>query len=133
MTPPSELPVDLAPVVAEVAAAFDRYEAALVVNDRAVLDELFWASPLTVRFGIADQQSGHQEVARWRATQGPLPGRTLADTRIVTFGEDLAVATTTFSYPGRPALGRQTQVWVRTAPGWRIASAHVSEVPTDAR
>ncbi|MFY8043480.1 MAG: AtzH-like domain-containing protein, partial [Rhodoferax sp.] len=31
--------------VAEVQAAFDRYEQALVTNDVQVLDELFWRSP----------------------------------------------------------------------------------------
>ena len=38
-------------VLAEVRAAFARYEAALVSNDVAVLDELFWRSPLTLRYG----------------------------------------------------------------------------------
>jgi hypothetical protein len=31
-------------VLAEVSTAFDRYEQALVTNDVAVLDELFWNS-----------------------------------------------------------------------------------------
>ena len=31
--------------LAEVTAAFERYEVALVTNDVAVLDELFWDSP----------------------------------------------------------------------------------------
>lgn len=31
--------------LAEVTAAFERYETALVTNDVAVLDELFWDSP----------------------------------------------------------------------------------------
>ncbi|MGB7798727.1 MAG: AtzH-like domain-containing protein [Pseudonocardiaceae bacterium] len=37
--------------------------------------------------------------------------------------------TTLFDYPHRPNEGRQTQVWVRFPEGWRIVSAHLSEVP----
>ena len=35
---------------AEVSAVFARYEAALVGNDVAVLDELFWPSEFTISF-----------------------------------------------------------------------------------
>jgi hypothetical protein len=38
--------INLPDVVAEVIAAFERYERALVSNDVATLDELFWQSPL---------------------------------------------------------------------------------------
>ncbi|HEY3941728.1 MAG TPA: oxalurate catabolism protein HpxZ [Acidimicrobiales bacterium] len=124
------LPVDRRPVLDEVTAAFEAYEAALVADDTAVLNELFWESPRVVRFGIADAQRGHAELARWRAAQPPVPsGRALARTSVVAFGDDLAVVTTEFSYPGRPAVGRQSQTWVRMSEGWRIVSAHVSEIP----
>jgi Protein of unknown function (DUF3225) len=38
-------------IVAEVSAAFDRYEDALVHNKVEVLNELFWNSPTTQRYG----------------------------------------------------------------------------------
>ncbi|MEU5259692.1 oxalurate catabolism protein HpxZ [Amycolatopsis sp. NPDC021455] len=123
--------VDDPAVHAEVSAAFARYEAALLVGDHAVLNESFWASPATVRFGIADHQQGIDELRAWRATQGPLDGRDIQDTRITTFGTDTAVVTTLFRYPGRPVVGRQSQTWVRMAAGWRIVSAHVSEIGTE--
>ena len=41
-------------VHAEVSAVFARYEDALVNNRVEVLDELFWASPHTVRYGVAE-------------------------------------------------------------------------------
>lgn len=114
---------------AEVRLAFDRYESALVAHDAATANELFWDSPTTVRFGIADAQTGHAEVARWRCLQPPLPpGRTLSGTRVAVLAEDVAVVTTLFRYPDRAVLGRQTQVWLRIPDGWRIASAHVSEI-----
>ena len=37
--------------VAEVTAAFNRYEKALVTNDVAVLDETFRVDPRTIRYG----------------------------------------------------------------------------------
>jgi hypothetical protein len=125
--------VDDPAVHAAVSAVFARYEAALLAGDHAVLDELFWASPATVRFGVADHQWGTDELRTWRATQGPLTGRRLHDTRITTFGTDTAVVTTLFRYPGRTVVGRQSQTWVRMPAGWRIVSAHVSEIPPPPR
>jgi len=94
-------------VVAEVAAAFAGYEAALVADDKAALAGFFWDSQETVRFGIADAQTGTRQLRRWRDRQPPLPpGRRLADTRIATFGEHWAVVTTKFDYPGRAVVGR---------------------------
>ena len=44
--------IDLPEVVAEVKAAFARYEEAIVTNDVAVLDELFHNDPRTIRYGV---------------------------------------------------------------------------------
>jgi len=50
--------VDLADVVAEVTAAFERYEQALVTNDVATLDGLFHNDERTIRYGIAENLYG---------------------------------------------------------------------------
>jgi len=114
-------------VVAEVRAVFADYEKALVAGDWTAVSALFWESAHTVRFGIADAQAGAAQLRAWRYAQPPLPaGRRLADTRVTTFGTDLAVVTTQFSYPGGGPVGRQSQTWVRFPQGWRIVSAHVS-------
>ena len=63
--------INLPYVVAEVTAAFERYETALVNNDVAVLDELFWKNPLTLRYGVTENLYGHAEIAKFR---GALPG-----------------------------------------------------------
>jgi hypothetical protein len=127
------VPVDQPAVVAEVAAAFAGYEAALAGDDKAALAAYFWDSAGTIRFGIADIQVGARQLQKWRDRQPPLPpGRILSGTRITTFGADYAVVTTLFRYPGRPALGRQSQTWVRFPAGWRIVHAHVSELPSRA-
>lgn len=115
-------------VVAEVRAVFDRYEAALVANDLAVLDELFWQNPLTQRVGLADRQHGFDEVqAVRRALPRQTPPRTLRDLTIVTFDDHTAVVTTEFvPDDGATPVGRQSQTWIRFAEGWRVVGAHVS-------
>ncbi len=45
-------------VVAQVKAAFDAYERALVQNDIDTMNALFWSAPETVRYGIAEIQHG---------------------------------------------------------------------------
>ena len=120
--------VDLPDVVAEVSAAFERYEKALVTNDIPVLDELFRMDDRTIRYGIAENLYGHTEVAAFRAGRLPVNlMRTRSRTVITTYGRDYAVASTLFhreSLPGK--IGRQMQSWVRFPQGWRIVAAHVS-------
>ena len=113
-------------VLAEVGAAFEDSERALVANDVERILAFFAAA--AVRFGIADQQAGRAEQEVWRRAQGPLPpGRTLKDTTVLSYGPDCAVVTTLFGYPGGDTMGRQSQTWVRLDEGWRIVTAHVSE------
>jgi hypothetical protein len=120
--------VDLPDVLAEVTGQFARYEAALVGNDVAVLDELFRADARTLRYGIGENLYGHDAITAFRAARSPagLMRRT-ENTVITTYGRDTAVASTLFyrdSTPGR--VGRQMQTWVRFPEGWKIVAAHVS-------
>jgi ketosteroid isomerase-like protein len=117
-------------VVAEVTACHEEYERALVAGDLEAMKNFFDDTEDVVRYGIADRQRGSEELAEFRATRGGvLPGRTLTETTVWTFGQDTAVVGTLFSYPGRSMLGRQSQTWVRLAGKWRIVHAHVSEIP----
>jgi ketosteroid isomerase-like protein len=114
-------------VRAEIEAEFARYESALLANDVDALIAFFRDAPETVRFGIDDAQYGLAELAEFRRSQAiATPPRELRRTVITTFGTDFAVADTEFAPDGSTAVGRQSQVWVRTEQGWRIASAHVS-------
>ena len=120
------LPRDDPEALAEVTSVFHRYEAALLCNDVALLDEMFLPSERTVRYGVAEVQYGIDEVRRFRATQAPFD-RSLSRTVITTFGRDVAIAATLFhraDFPGQ--IGRQMQTWIRTDRGWLIAAAHVS-------
>ena len=127
--------IDIPDVVAEVRAAFERYERALVTNDVATLDEIFRNDPRTMRYGQSENLYGHKEIAAFRAARASAGlARTLSRTVITTFGRDFAVASTLFHRPTAPGkVGRQTQTWVRFAEGWRIVVGHVSaiEEPAD--
>lgn len=114
-------------IVAEVTAVFYRYEQALVSNDIAVLDELFWHDKRTVRLGAGENLYGIDEIRAFRAAR-PAAGlaRKLLHTTITTFGEDYAVCSTEFTRAGSERIGRQQQTWVRFPCGWRIVAAQVS-------
>lgn len=120
--------IDRPEVVAEVRAAFERYETALVNNDVAVLDELFRNDPRTVRYGAGENLYGYDEIMAFRASRSPVAlGRTLSKTVITTYGRDFAVASTLYERPSAPGrIGRQMQTWVRFPEGWRVVAAHVS-------
>jgi len=127
--------IDLPDVVAEVRAAFERYEAALTSNDVAALDGLFRDDARTIRYGGGENLYGYSEIKAFRAARSPAGlGRTLSKTVITTYGRDFAVAATLFERPSAAGkIGRQMQTWVRFPDGWRIVAAHVSviERPAD--
>ncbi len=124
-----EMEVDLPDVLAEVTAQFARYEAALVSNDVAVLDELFRADPRTLRYGIGENLYGYDAIMAFRAARSPVGlMRSTAQTVITSYGRDTAVASTLFYRDawGGSRVGRQMQTWVRFPEGWKIVAAHVS-------
>jgi len=119
--------INIPEVVAEVTAAFERYEKALVSNDVAVLDELFWNSSHTVRYGVTENLYGYDAIATFRKNRSSVNlERSLTLTTITTYGRDFATANTEFQRQGSNRIGRQSQTWMRTEEGWRIVSAHVS-------
>lgn len=121
---------DIPEVVAEVTERFLEYERALIDGDLAAMKDTFAEDDHLVRFGINDQEHGPEELAKWRASQPPLPpGRTLSNTVVSTYGNDFAVVITNFHYPNRSIVGRQSQTWIREGGTWVIVHAHVSEVP----
>ncbi len=119
-------------ILAELRALYPRYEAALVANDVDTLVAMFWSGPEVMRFGVAENLYGPEELAAFRKGR---PAANLARrvTRldIVSFGEDFGSITLEFERDGGSGTvrGRQSQVWVRLAEGWRIVSAHVSLLP----
>jgi hypothetical protein len=119
--------INLPDVHAEVSAQFARYEAALTSNDIAVLDELFWNSPHTLRYGASENLYGYAAIGSFRASR-PAQGlqREVIKSVITTYGRDFATANMEFRRAGSASIGRQSQTWVRTPEGWRVVAAHVS-------
>ena len=119
--------VDIPEVVEEVTAVFRRYEQALMANDLAVLEELFWDAPEVVRYGLAEQLYGPEHIRRFRALPPPADlQREITRLQVTAFGRDVAVASCEFRRLSTGRKGRQMQTWIRTPAGWRVAAAHVS-------
>jgi hypothetical protein len=123
----TDLDINRPDVLADLTAAFARYEAALVGNDVAVLDELFWHSPHTLRYGATENLYGFDAIQAFRSGR-PTTGlaRAILRTQITTYGERLATTHVEFQRVGSERLGRQTQTWLKLPEGWRVVSAHVS-------
>jgi len=119
--------INLPEVWQEVQAISDRYEQALVSNDVAELDALFWDSPHTLRYGVGENLYGYAAIQAFRAAR-PATGlaRTVLRTCITTYGHDFATVNIEFQRTGSAHTGRQSQTWLRTAAGWKVVSAHVS-------
>lgn len=131
MTEPPSAPdlVNVANVRAEVSAAFEAYDEALLSNDLDALDQWFWSSEQAVRFGLDEELHGAAAIARYRRGRSAPPRRgAVAHKAITTFGADAASVVIEFDDPSG-ARGRQSQSWIRFAVGWRIVAAHVSIRP----
>jgi hypothetical protein len=119
-------------VVAELQALYPKYEAALMSNDAETLTKMFWASPQAMRFGITENLYGIDEIEAFRKARPAVNlARTVRRLDIVAFGDDVGSVTLEFERVanGRTISGRQSQIWVRFPEGWRIVSAHVSNLP----
>lgn len=119
--------INLPDVLAEVTQQCTRYEQALVSNDVQVLDELFWDSPHTLRYGATENLYGYAAIQAFRAGR-PSKGleRAVLRNEITTYGRDFATCNLEFQRTGSSQTGRQSQTWMRTPAGWRVVAAHVS-------
>jgi hypothetical protein len=123
------LEINLPDVLAEVEAAFSLYEDALVNNRVEVLDQLFWPSSRTVRYGATENLVGIDAIRAFRAARSPAGlARRLRNTVITTYGRDFATTMTEFQREGSDRIGRQSQSWARFDDGWRVVAAHVSYI-----
>ena len=119
--------INLPAVLAEVTAAFAEYQQALVTNDVAVLDKLFFDSPHTLRYGAGENLYGYDAIRAFRQARPAVNlEREVTVTAITSYGQDLAVTNIEFKRAGSDRIGRQSQTWVRLPEGWRVVSAHVS-------
>lgn len=106
--------------------AFDAYEAALMADDIAVLDDLFAPGSDTLRGDAAGRLVGHDAISAFRSGRGGVAPRRIerVEVRVLTSTDVLTVGVSAFVDGGR---GLQTQLWRRGDDGaWRIAAAHVT-------
>ena len=117
-------------IASEVRSAFERYNAALDAGDVDALNEFFWNSSSTVRFGPTENLFGFDEISSFRSAHWKITDGTRAIERVVitTFGRDFAT-TNALIHGGGGKVSRQSQTWARVAKGWRIVAAHVSQIP----
>lgn len=112
--------------------AFWRYDAALLGNEKAVLDELFLPGAETLRGDGRNLLVGHDAISGFRSARAAIPTRAIAELHVRVLGGDsvLIMARTVDRGGGSAAhgaaTGLQTQLWRRTEAGWRVAAAHVS-------
>jgi hypothetical protein len=122
-------------VIAELESLYPEYEKALVANDVEKLVEMFWKREPVIRFGATENLYGPEELEAFRnARPAANLARTVKRLDIVSFGRDFASITLEFERvttgeTAQMVRGRQSQVWVRFAEGWRIVQAHVSILP----
>ncbi len=121
--------INIPEVLADLTATFRRYDPALLANDVDTLNELFWKSPLTVRFGFTENLHGHDSIAKYRRQDvppGSVPQRKITNEAITTYGHSFGTTNVEYVQLMSCRRGRQSQTWMRTLKGWRIVSAHVS-------
>ena len=121
--------IDLPDVVAEVRAAFDRYEKALVSNDVAVLDELFRDDPRTIRYGAGEilyGSFGNKIVSVRRARRLRSAGNCRAPSSQRSAANLRWLRRSTSGHPRPEKLAVRLQTWVKFPEGWRVVAAHVS-------
>ncbi len=117
-------------LLAEVSAAFQAYERALMTDDIAAMDELFHDAETTNRFGVGEVLFGIAAIREFRKGRGGSPQRRLGRVEITIYGDNCATADAEFFRENSSRRGRQSQTWVKFTAGgfggWKVVSAHVS-------
>jgi hypothetical protein len=119
-------------VIAELMERHVVYEKALINNDVATLDSLFWDSPHAIRYGVTENLHGTEEIRAFRKGRPAINlARTISRLDVMTLGDTAGIVNLEFArgMDGVERSGRQTQFWFRFEEGWRIVSAHVSLLP----
>jgi len=124
------LRIDKPEIVVEVRAAFAAHETALMANETATLDALFWDHPAVIRYDAGEVAKGKAAISAFRRKRDIADlARRLTDIVITTHGDDFAGAFCEYQRTGSKQRGKQSQTWLRTPAGWRICAAHVGLAP----
>ena len=113
---------------ADLLAAFEAYERALIADDLDALDAAFPPGPATLRADAAGLLVGHDTISAFRSVRGGVPPREIVrlETRILDPDAVLLVSVSRYRTGGQ---GLQTQLWQRLDGAWKITAAHVTGRP----
>ena len=112
-------------IPADLRAAFDAYEAAILANDLDALDAVFAPGADTMRGDGAGLLVGHDAISAFRGVRGGVPPRTIERIEYRPLGDDAALLVSVSRYAGG-GTGLQTQLWQREDGRWLITAAHVT-------
>ncbi|ALJ22196.1 AtzH-like domain-containing protein [Microbacterium sp. No. 7] len=112
-------------VPADLVAAFEEYERAIVANDLDALDAAFAPGAETMRGDAAGLLVGHDAISAFRGVRGGVPPRTIERVEHRPLADDVALLVSISRFAGG-GTGLQTQVWQRLDGHWRITAAHVT-------
>jgi ketosteroid isomerase-like protein len=117
--------VDLESVAEEVREVIATYEAAIVANDAEALIALFWNSSDAVRAAPNGFLVGAEEIADFRRRRPAMDyRRDELRLKVTALSSDVVIAA--LEWQRSETIGYQTQTWLRTPDGWRVAMGHVS-------
>ncbi len=114
-----------ADIPADLLAAFEAYERALLADDLAALDAAFAPGADTLRGDGSGLLVGHDAISAFRGVRGGVPPRTIERIEHRRLGEDVALLVSVSRFDGG-GTGLQTQVWQRIDDRWLITAAHVT-------
>ncbi|WP_281652512.1 AtzH-like domain-containing protein [Microbacterium aurum] len=112
-------------IPADLRAAFDAYEAAILANDLDALDAAFAPGADTMRGDGAGLLVGHDTISAFRGLRGGVPPRTIERIEYRPLADDVALLVSVSRFRGG-GTGLQTQVWERPDGRWLITAAHVT-------
>jgi len=112
-------------IPADLLAAFQRYEQALLTDDLEALDAAFAPGPATLRGDAVGLLMGHAAISAFRGARGGVPPRRIERIEHRPIGADAALLVSASRYDSGGS-GLQTQLWERGDAGWVITAAHVT-------
>lgn len=114
--------------LARLREALHAYEVALAAHDVDALNSWFLDSPGTLRADASSVLVGHDTIAAFRSRAQPAVRREVVRQHVVPLSAEAAL-TMAETRRDDATTGLQTQAWILTDGGWRIAAAHVSVTP----
>lgn len=112
-------------IPADLLAAFESYERAILANDLDALDAAFAPGSETMRGDGAGLLVGHEAISAFRGIRGGVPSRVIERIEYRPLADDAALLVSISRFAGG-GTGLQTQIWQLIDGTWLITAAHVT-------